>query len=302
MGSAYLEGDGFCLLAVAATAKPPEFIGRRPLPDISLDIRTMAVLMIPTCGALSIALIFVWKTHRKVEGPLFWAIGMSLYFCGYCLISLRGIIPPVASIVFANTFLVAGVALILRGIRAFQGMRRRDTWEWGSVILVLLSFVYFTHINFDLNARIVIVSAVIALLMSSCSFVLLARVPNGRLPIHLFAASGFAIFAVFLFLRVVLTLMDVETSAANAAFFSPNTVTQMILIVQMLGFILLTLGLAILPGQRTQSELMRENSERERVELALRESEARFKTFMEAVPFGMVAKDANGRFTYVNPV
>ncbi|MBT3361128.1 MAG: PAS domain S-box protein [Rhodospirillales bacterium] len=43
-------------------------------------------------------------------------------------------------------------------------------------------------------------------------------------------------------------------------------------------------------------------TERKHAERALVESEARFKSFMEAAPIGIAAKDAQGRFTYVNPV
>ncbi|MBC8157890.1 MAG: PAS domain S-box protein, partial [Alphaproteobacteria bacterium] len=43
-------------------------------------------------------------------------------------------------------------------------------------------------------------------------------------------------------------------------------------------------------------------TDRLQAEAALRESEARFKSFMDAAPFGLAAKDTQGRFTYANHV
>lgn len=211
--------------------------------------------MVPLCGALSAALVFVWKVHRNVEGPVLWAIGMGVVTGGSILMSFRGYIPHLASIVVANTLVVAGYALILKGIRAFQGVERGSAWEWSAVAIIFLSFLYFTYVRFDLNARMVIYSLITALLMFRCSFVVLAAVPIGQRGVYSFAAFGFSVLAGFLSLRTVLILIGSWSEAANGSFFFPNTVTVIMLFMHILGYVLFTLGLAILPGQRAKTAL-----------------------------------------------
>ncbi|MBL6929764.1 MAG: PAS domain S-box protein [Rhodospirillales bacterium] len=256
--------------------------------------------MVPFSGALCIALFFVWKVHRNTEGPKWWAIGMGVSIVGYCLLSLRGFVPPFASIVVANTFFVVAGALILKGIRAFQGVRRGGALEWGAVAFVFLSFVYFTFVRFDVNARIVIFSAVVALLMFRCSVVVLGAVPNERRGANIISATGFAIVAVFLSLRTALTLMGVGTASVDASAFSANTLTQLAFIVGIFGAALLTFGLAILPGQRAQAELGGEIAERKRAERAYRESEAKYRNLVETSHDLIWSVDADGKITFVN--
>ncbi|MBL6928506.1 MAG: PAS domain S-box protein [Rhodospirillales bacterium] len=225
---------------------------------------------------------------------------MGVIAGAFFLMSLRGIIPHFASIVVANTLGVAGVAILLRGIRAFQGVQRGGVWEWGAIIVTFPTFVYFTHISSDLNARIVFDSAIVALLMFRCSFLILADGPIGRRAAHLFSSAGFAVVAVSLSFLNVSTLMGVGKGAADASLFSPNAVIVIFLFIHVLGYVVFTLGLALLPGQRAQTELADEIAERKRAESDVREREAKYRSLVETSHDLIWSVDADGKITFVN--
>lgn len=223
--------------------------------EITLDIRTSVILMFFLSATLSTGLVFVWNTHRQIEGTALWAIGMWAVTSGLCLIAFRGLVPSFASIVIANTLLVAGYAIILRGLRAFLDISTGGVWEWLAVAIILLSFPLFTYLQPNLNARIIIYSIVSALLLFRCSFLVLKDAPSGQRGVHIFTASGFLIIAVYLSVRVLMKLLGVGTVPLDNSFFSPNVLTVIANLIHIVAYITFTLGMTILPGQRIQMEL-----------------------------------------------
>jgi signal transduction histidine kinase len=220
-------------------------------------------------GSHTLALAFVWRVHRNVKGPSYWIAGMGMLCLGGSLLLFSKSLSPVIAIVIANSLLVAGVALLLRGIRAFQGIERGGAWEWGAVVLVFAAFVYFTYVQYDLNARIAVISAVFAALLFRCAAAILIDMPAGRRGVHLVVVGGAATVAAVFVVRAGLILLDIGTTAPDTMFLTAATIANKILVLVVPGYILMALGLAILPGQKVQIDLADEISDRERLECEL---------------------------------
>ncbi|MCG8509717.1 MAG: hypothetical protein MI741_10870, partial [Rhodospirillales bacterium] len=92
--------------------------------SISIDTATLSWVMAVLYGSLSLALAFVWRVHRTIEGPPYWVSAMAMHCLGLILLIMAVSLPAAVSVVVACTLLVGGAALILRGIRAFQGIEQ----------------------------------------------------------------------------------------------------------------------------------------------------------------------------------
>lgn len=86
-----------------------------------LDNRTLLVVTALISIGSAVALIFLWRAQSRRKGEGFWAAGMSCVAAASILISGRGSIPDIFSLVIANSLYVIGFQLILRGIRIFTG-------------------------------------------------------------------------------------------------------------------------------------------------------------------------------------
>ena len=128
------------------------------------DVRTLAFNNVFLAIILGLGLIAFAKTHASYKG--FRRIGFGHLFAaaGFLLIALRHLVSDWLSVVVANTLFLSGVALMGIGILRYLQIAHHDfirQCRWQIIILVL-SFSYFTFVEPNINIRIFIVSLMLA--------------------------------------------------------------------------------------------------------------------------------------------
>lgn len=89
--------------------------------DIELDIRTLFILAVPSAFMFFGVQLAVWSARRTDATLALWAIGNFIGGCGALLVALRGRLPDLLSIAFANALLVASLCAVWAGMRRFGG-------------------------------------------------------------------------------------------------------------------------------------------------------------------------------------
>lgn len=126
-----------------------------------LDISTLALTNVLLGLFLGVGFLVSARTHSLFLG--FRALGCSylLLAFGFTLVGIKQYITDFFSIIIANLAIVTGFSLLILGVLKFL------KYECGiytkiSIILLLmmaLSLAYFTYVHEDMNARIIIMSA-----------------------------------------------------------------------------------------------------------------------------------------------
>lgn len=137
---------------------------------MALDIRTMAIMAALTSVLQALALVTLWRAVPQEPGPREWALGGIMLACGMLLISFRNLVPDWASVILANVLIVAAHAAYLAGVNRYQ-MRPPDNAVIGvSMLTTVLLFGYFTYVDPNVSARIVVISCVLVILAATAAF------------------------------------------------------------------------------------------------------------------------------------
>jgi diguanylate cyclase (GGDEF)-like protein len=106
--------------------------------------------------------LMTFATGRFTRSPVWWGMSSLCIGTGLLGTALRGAIPDIASIEFANTALLAGCLLLLFGIRHFAG-RRLDWFGFGVVLLGSWTLLSLSPGPEGYATRVMVVSTVMAL-------------------------------------------------------------------------------------------------------------------------------------------
>jgi PAS domain S-box-containing protein len=129
-----------------------------------LDEATLSVVALFTSLLLPLVLMVMGQVTRKDAATGSWVRGAFLYAVGYIGLALRGQIPDLLSIVFANTCLFAGYAELLHGMRHFFGRPVNRRWILWVAPCYALVFYWAAIVSPSLQHRVVFASATLALL------------------------------------------------------------------------------------------------------------------------------------------
>ena len=160
------------------------------------------------CVMLSITMALIWITRKTYPGFGFWTAGTAASAAGFLLISLRGMIPVLFTIVLANVFVIVAAALYLEGTRRFRDVAGHRTLSFSVVIGYALLIAYFTYVDNDTGMRIILLSLLLALFYGAGAWELIGNAPpHQRFP-YLFTGSLFGLYGLFLLIRAVITALD----------------------------------------------------------------------------------------------
>ncbi len=122
-----------------------------------LDIK---IVFITNTIALFILSIYMMLRHRnniKNRSIKFVTYFIVLYFLGFILLLLRNTIPDFLSILLANSFFVTGSISLYVAVRAI--LKFDASWHyryWIPVVVLFLGMGFFTYLDYNTNARIII--------------------------------------------------------------------------------------------------------------------------------------------------
>ncbi len=129
-----------------------------------LDVRTLALTNLLLGLFLGISSFVFARMHPSFRG--FRSLGYSYFLLsfGFVLLGLRQYIADSLSIIVANFVIVFGFSLLILGILRFLKCDKHVFEKIYPVLLVvmLISFVYFTYVQNNVNARMIIASAILA--------------------------------------------------------------------------------------------------------------------------------------------
>ena len=241
---------------------------------MQLNLRTavtgiMSLALIFT--VLAIAIRWIRRTHR---GYGRWAIAGLLLVLSGVLLSQRSA-PAWINTVSANAGIAMASILYLEGAREFRGLapRRWLPYVGGAVAIGAVAFFYYRHP--DMNARAVVMSTFLAIVLALVSIRLLRGIPPAHRFGQTFTGGMFALCAATLLARALYSYFGPVMSGQNAIsglyglFF-------LAMVVEMAGF---STGIALLADERAISDL---NEVRERASRAGAEVARHIEAFVRA--------------------
>jgi signal transduction histidine kinase/CheY-like chemotaxis protein len=206
------------------------------------DNRTATAVGAMAAFSVAILSVLLWGTRRTYPGFSRWTAGNVCAGLSLVFLSLRGLVPDLASVVGTNAAAFVGVVLLLEGTREFQGF---PSTVWPARILAglsLLAQIYFLVGVNELEARILVASTCIGLLTTASAVTLFRGMGPGRKLGFLFAGTFFLLNAACNFTRGIATWVgptpDVFSSTlVNQLYFGGMAIT---VVGWGFGFILLT--------------------------------------------------------------
>ncbi|GAA4325951.1 GGDEF domain-containing protein [Pigmentiphaga soli] len=119
----------------------------------------VSILIVTILSALMSLAVLGSLLPAGIPGVRYWFGGNMLSILSFVLFALQRQGPPIITILGANGTLALTVLLMLQGCRRFIGQPPVVWAEYGALLLVLAGLWYWTYVDQDINARIVLVSA-----------------------------------------------------------------------------------------------------------------------------------------------
>ncbi len=130
-----------------------------------LDVRTLGILSALMPFVLGLIMFIYLRERRTYGGFGRWVLANFVFGMGYFFISLRGIVPDLFSIVLGNAATVYAEILIYEGIRLFYGRPAFSKWNSFVFVIYLIFHTYFIYLDPNINARIVVISIALFILI-----------------------------------------------------------------------------------------------------------------------------------------
>lgn len=129
---------------------------------MELDLRTLYFTLTAVAMVLAIVLLLIWKTQNSLTGIRPFTVAILFAVVGALLVSFRGAVPVAVSILGGNLCFTATLLLVLRSFRALRGKPGLPILEIAVPVLMTLGLAYFTFVDFDTAARIMVVESLFA--------------------------------------------------------------------------------------------------------------------------------------------
>lgn len=227
---------------------------------VNLDLRTLFYVLMLIAAVLSFFMIFIWRAHKTYPGFGTLAIANLVAALGFLLIGMRGALPDLLSIIVGNLFASGSLIISFEGVRRFFGRAPQPLFSFGLIISMLPPLVYYTYAAPNVVARIIIVSAVGAIIGFRIAFEFLRNAAGESQFTSRFAAASYFVFALLMSARAVLTPLF----AANSNDFLAPDWTQAASFTTLIVFVIIWAILYILlNSERLQQELKATQTELE---------------------------------------
>lgn len=245
---------------------------------MTLHLPTMFVMVLIASGVMAISVLVA--AHKNQAELRLWSFGLTLQVLAYVLLTLRGHISDVLSIVVANGLLTASFSLYAWGIYSFH---RKAYPQWMLWVPLGLSLAIFGYWIDNYPARIQ-AAAIVWLLQAShlAAIVWTHRKETAGRGQYILLAAALVFIAALIFRLVSLGLgLDTSTRLTDV---TPLAVLNYVS--SLTSTLLLPVGALTMMQERTQQSLI--------------ESEARYRKLVDAADEGICVLQ-DGNFRFVNP-
>ena len=216
--------------------------------ETALDLRTLAVVLMLISFALSTVTIYVWRSSKTYDGFGWWTFGSITAALTFVLLGFLGRSSQVTSIILATATGTGTLIVWYLGIRKFLGRSmpyRSAFFVWLFSIVVP---VWFTFIQISPLFRIVIMSLLVAVITGASAYEFHGAPDRESRPIFNIARISYGVFAVWMFVRAVITVFEPQT-------FSTTSGQAWTLIIYIICLVFWTFNYLILNNHRMRLEL-----------------------------------------------
>ncbi|MEW6550031.1 MAG: ATP-binding protein, partial [Spirochaetota bacterium] len=256
-----------------------------------LDIRTILIGFVVSDVICALVIGFLWRNHgRKFPGLSFWALDYALQVLSILLLSLRGAIPDLLSMVGGNAVNLAGTIFLLIGLGKFLGAKARQAPNWIMLGVFTLIHTYFSVFNPNLAARNINMGLALIILSAQCAWVLLSKAdPSFR------RETRFAVAVLSAYCLV--TAINIANSALAAIgndYLKSGDIGALILLADQMLFIALTFSLYHMVNKKLSAALDEDIEARKRTEQELRISEEKYSAAFKSIPDVLMLSSLDG--------
>ena len=175
-----------------------------------LDLRTLSINNILVSLSFAICLLMYSGHYPQFKGIKTIGYAFVISSSAFLLIGLRNYIPDFISIVVPNVLLVLSMTFIHLGMVSFYHLETYSVHRFHLIMLLIMLFssLFFTYIDSDTNARIVIISFIVSI---QCCYIMRSLLAAHQLNHHkanFTIAMAFLFFATFFALRGFITLAE----------------------------------------------------------------------------------------------
>jgi PAS domain S-box-containing protein len=256
-----------------------------------IDVKTIFIVYIMSSALCAFVMASLWLQNRKRSPEIaLWLVNFALQFIAILLITLRGVVPDLASIVLANTFIIGGTVILYVGLERYVGKESRQMHNYVMVIVFTLVHAYLTFVYPSLTLRNVNLSFGLLYISAQIFWLMLRRVEPEMRPATRATGIIFAIFSLVSLARIVVDLVGPQ---ANDVFKSGLFDTMVILTWQIL-FIALTFALFLMVSRRLLTVLESELVER-------KQAEKKERLLLDSTAEAIYGIDLQGNCTFANP-
>jgi diguanylate cyclase (GGDEF)-like protein len=221
---------------------------------MTFDIPTALILTAICTLLMSVSLLFAARSSRPSDRTLSrWAAASLCQGLGWALVSMRGVLPDLWTIIAGNGVVLISLTLFHRSISEFveQPPPRMVPLIAGVTVLLL---AYFTYVSPSLMTRIVIVSLATAMLMILSGLTLLRGSVAWRPVSYWLTAGGFLLGGLLSVIRAISAPL-LEPAMTNPL--ASGLVQNLTFMSGYAGLILLTFSFLLMHHDRAQAALLR---------------------------------------------
>lgn len=171
------------------------------------DIKTLSFITSIVSISTFIVMLFIAKKQKIYPGFIDWTLANFFNSLGMVLMALRHVLPDFISVIIANNLILFYFIFIARGLQRFAG---GSQYLWFDIIIPLLlttSFLVYTYLFPNVNARIIIISALIFLISCRICYIVWIGIFNVFQKRQIFLFTAFLVFGGWHIARLILTII-----------------------------------------------------------------------------------------------
>ena len=218
-----------------------------------LDIRTLALTNLLLGLFLGVGSLVFARIHPSFRG--FQSLGFSylLLSLGFILFGLREYISDFFSIILANALIISAFSLLIMGTLKFLKFERYpfNKISIALICIMIILFIYFTYFEVNVNARVIVISCLIASLSIFAGYKVLTNKDKIILTFTRLLGFAFIYCAIVFSIRIYLTIDEPQLNN----FMNAGTIHAFSLIALQLVVIMSSFTLTISASQQLAHKL-----------------------------------------------